>query len=186
MALQKGKEFMTQAILPMTLVVGIFLLLGAMIYLGVRNPVLLRLGLRNTLRHPTQSLIIIAGLVLSTGLITTFIALPDSLNASTVADRLARVGYVDEAVTGPLTQDQVTQALAGLGRLSQVQAATTAFLQGATVTSGRTQVSFGNQSADGLYLLAVPPAFDQVYGPITEPGSCTSFCRPAPWRCVHQ
>src|SRR5579884_786414 len=168
MALQKGKEFMTQAILPMTLVVGIFLLLGAMIYLGVRNPVLLRLGLRNTLRHPTQSLIIIAGLVLSTGLITTFIALPDSLNASTVADRLARVGYVDEAVTGPLTQDQVTQALTGLGRLSQVQAATTAFLQGATVTSERTQVSFGNQSADGLYLLAVPPAFDQVYGPITD------------------
>src|SRR5215469_16819011 len=121
-----------------------------------------------TMRRPAQSLIIIAGLVLSTALITILVALPDSLNYSTVADRLARVGHVDETVTGPLTQDQVTQALAHLGRLSQVQAATAASLQWATVTSQRTQVSFGNQPSDGLYLLAVPPAFDQVYGPLPD------------------
>jgi ABC-type antimicrobial peptide transport system permease subunit len=159
---------MIQAILPTTLLAGVVLIVLATIGLGMRNPVLLRLGLRNTMRRPTQSLIIIAGLVLSTGLITTFVALPDSLNASTVADRLVRAGHVDESVTGPLTQDQITQALASLGRLSQVQAATAASLQRATVTSERTQVSFGNQSSDDLYLLAVPPAFDQVYGPITD------------------
>jgi putative ABC transport system permease protein len=113
---------------------------------------------------------------LSTGLITTFVALPESLNASTVADRLVRAGQVDEAVTGPLTQDQITQALAGLGRVSQVQAAAAASLQRATVISERTQVSFGNQSSDDLYLLAVPPAFDQVYGPIADnPGHALRF-----------
>jgi putative ABC transport system permease protein len=167
-AWQERKKFMTQAILPPTLLAGVVLIVLATIGLGMRNPVLLLLGLRNTMRRPTQSLIIIAGLVLSTGLITTFVALPESLNASTVADRLVRAGQVDESVTGPLTQDQITQALASLGRVSQVQAAAAASLQRATVTSERTQVSFGNQSSDDLYLLAVPPAFDQVYGPIAD------------------
>ncbi len=132
---------MRQAIPLATLVGGVLFLV---IWLGMRNPVLLRLGLRNTMRRPAQSLIIIAGLVLSTALITILVALPDSLNYSTVADRLARVGHVDETVTGPLTQDQVTQALARLGRLSQVQAATAASLQWATVTSERTQVSLSH------------------------------------------
>src|SRR5258707_11434648 len=159
---------MTQAILPTTLLASVFLIVTALICMGVRNPVLLPLGLRNTLRRPSRSLIMTAGLVLSTGLIPTFVALPDSLSASTVADRLIKAGHVDETVTGPLTQDQITQALARLGKLSQVQTVTAAFLQSATVMSERTQVSFGNQSSDGLDLLAVPPAFDQAYGSISD------------------
>jgi ABC-type lipoprotein release transport system permease subunit len=156
---------MTQAILLAALVGGVLL---SMVLLGARNPVLLRLGLRNTTRRPTQALTIMASLVLSAALITLFVALPDSLNSSTVADRLTLAGSVDETVTGPLTQNQVTQALARLERLSQVQVATAAFLQEATIVSERTQVSFGNQPSDGLYLLAVPPTFDQVYGPIAD------------------
>jgi putative ABC transport system permease protein len=95
--------------------------------LGLRNPVLLRVGLHNTLRRPTQTLNMTIGLVLSTALITTFFGLPDSFRSSITTDRMAKVGAVNETVTGPLTQGQITRTQAQLRQMPPVQATAPAF-----------------------------------------------------------
>jgi len=49
--------------------------------LAVNQPVLLRMGLRNLLRRPRQTLMLLAGLILSTVVITVSLGLWDSLNS---------------------------------------------------------------------------------------------------------
>src|SRR5258706_15555143 len=111
----------TLALLLAGLTAGILLV---MLSLGASNPILWRLGLRNVLRRPGQTVIMLAGLMLAAGFITAPFGLKDSFNQSMVSDRLMKKGNVDEAGRGTFTQAQVKGALPHLQSNSQVQGMT--------------------------------------------------------------
>ena len=136
---------------------------GLLIVVGmaVSNPLLVRMGLRNTVRRPTQTVIMVAGLTLSAVFITASFGLQDSFAASAVTSRLAQVGWVDEAVSGTFTQSQVRRALARLRHVSEVQAATGISMQQQAIV--RSNVTSSNLTEYG-----VPSDFDQVYGPVID------------------
>ena len=152
----------TLALLLVGLTAGILLVV---LSLGTSNPILWRLGLRNVLRRPGQTVIMLAGLMLAAVFITASFGLQDSFSQSMVSDRLMKMGNVDEAVSGTFTQAQVNEALAHLQSMPQVQTATGIFYmpRGARIFSERTGLSTNDQ-----YLYGISPAFDQVYGPLTD------------------
>lgn len=152
----------TLSLLLAGLPAGILLVL---LSLGVSNPILWRLGLRNVLRRPGQTVIMLAGLMLAAALITASFGLQDSFNQSMVSDRLMKMGNVDEAVSGTFTRAQVNEALAHLQSMPEVQAATGIFYMPdrTRMFSERTGLATNDQ-----YLYGIPPAFDQVYGPLTD------------------
>ena len=132
---------------------------------GVSNRVLLWMGLRNTLRRPGQSVLLLAGLVLSTAIITSAFGLPDSFNASAVAYRLSALGNVDESVVGPFTQFQVDSSIAQIKQNPDVQvvAAISYYSDSTNIVSSRTGLGVHN-----VDFYAVPPSFDQVYGRLSD------------------
>jgi putative ABC transport system permease protein len=149
-----------QALILLAVTAGVVLfVVGA----GLRNPVLLRMGLRNTVRRPTQTLIMLAGLVLSIIFITTSFSLQESFTASTSTARLAKVGTVNEAVSGTFTQQQVDAALTQLRATPQVQAATGMRIEFSSIVAEKSSLT-----TPEVYLVAVPDDFDQVYGPATD------------------
>lgn len=163
-----GQGLFTQ-LSPMALATTLAVLTGALLLvvaaLGATHPILWWLGLRNTVRRPAQTLLLVGGLALATAVITASFGLTDSVTDSAQAQRLARMGNVDESVTGPLTGAQVTATLARLRRAPEVQAATalTYIPQGPTITSARTSLSVHD-----VDMYAVPPEFDAVYGPVVD------------------
>ena len=132
--------------------------------LALNNPLLLTIGLRNTLRQPGKTLLLLCGLTLAIAVITASFGLQDSFTHSAGTQRVAHMGKVDESVTGPFTQDQIDRDLARIRTFPQVQAATAigVYPQSPTVTSLRT--GFAIHDVD---FYALPPDFDQVYGPLT-------------------
>src|SRR6266566_1781666 len=153
---------------PTMLAFGLAILTGGALLvvagLGASNPLLVRMGLRNMVRRPSQTLILLAGLVLSTVLITASFGLQDSFAASQTRYRLAQAGNMDEAVSGPFSQSEVSSGLTRLRQMPEVQTATAIILQrlAAQVTDVGSELT-----TPGIDLFAVPPAFDQVYGPLT-------------------
>src|SRR5258708_36519711 len=95
----------TLALLLAGLTAGILLVV---LSLGASNPILWRLGLRNVLRRPGQTVIMLAGLMLAAVFITASFGVQDSFNQSMVTDRPMKMGHVDEAVSGPFPPAQVT------------------------------------------------------------------------------
>jgi ABC-type lipoprotein release transport system permease subunit len=141
---------------------GVLLMLLA---LGMSSPVLLRMGLRNLRRRPGQTLTLLCGLVLSTMVMTASFGLWDSFADSTVTHELAAFGNVDESVTGAFTRARVDTALVSIRHHPNIQAATAILLQpgSLTITSVRTGLTI-----EQVDLYAVPPDFEQVYGPLTD------------------
>src|SRR5215472_2179099 len=152
----------TLALVLAGLLGGVLFIIGG---LGVMNPIILRMGLRNMFRRPSQTLILLCGLVLSTMVITTSFGLVDSFSDSVLTSRLAAMGNVDESVSGPFTQGQLNSALAAIRGASSVQAVTAISLlpHGLVFTSVRTGLSL-----HGADVYGVPPDFDRVYGPISD------------------
>ncbi len=152
-------------LLALTLAVvtgGILLLL---LGLALNKPLLLRMGLRNTVRRPGKTFLLLCGLALASAVMTASFGLQDSFTSSAAAQRVARMGTVDESVTGPFTQDQIDRDLARIRAFPQVQAASAigVYPQSPTVTSLHT--GFAVHDVD---FYALPPDFDQVYGPLTD------------------
>lgn len=84
-------------------------LLGAvgaiLLYIGwlfFRNPVLVKIGLRNIPRRPTQSVLIILGLTLSTVIIVSSLAVGDTLSYSIRRQAVDAYGATDEILAPPL------------------------------------------------------------------------------------
>ncbi|GHO55741.1 ABC transporter permease [Ktedonobacter robiniae] len=152
----------TQTLLLAVVVGGAVLII---VGLSINNPLLWRMGMRNILRHRAQTLIMLCGLLLSFVFLTATFGLQDSLTHSVEADRLTKVGDVDESVTGPFTQNQVESALTQIRQQAAVRAATALYLNplGASFRSQQTGVTQTNQ-----YILGVPPDFDQVYGALRD------------------
>ena len=70
----------TTAAIYLAAAVGVILLYFLLIY--VRNPVLVKLGLRNIPRRPSQSILIVIGLALSTIIIISAFSTGDTLSSS--------------------------------------------------------------------------------------------------------
>lgn len=139
----------------------LFLLLG----LALTNPLLLRMGLRNTVRRPGKTILLLCGLALATAVMSASFGLQDSFTSSAAMQRVAHMGKVDESVTGPFTQDQIERDLARIRAFPQVQAASAigVYPQSPTVTSLRTGFAVHN-----VDFYALPPDFDQAYGSLTD------------------
>ncbi|GHO80600.1 hypothetical protein KSD_83710 [Ktedonobacter sp. SOSP1-85] len=152
----------TQALLLAVLVGGVLLVL---VGLSINNPLLWRMGVRNILRHRAQTLIMLCGLMFFFAFLTASFGLQDSFSHSIVADRLTKVGDLDESVTGPFTQDQVQSALTHIRQQAAVQAATAVYFNplAAKFHAQRAGITQTDQ-----YILAVPPDFDQVYGTLSD------------------
>ncbi|MDQ2715124.1 MAG: ABC transporter permease [Chloroflexota bacterium] len=136
----------------------LFLLIGQI----VRHPLFLQIGLRNVRRYRSQTALMIAGLALSSLFMTGMFGLSDSMNHSQESYRRLLSGNVDEAVTGPLTQDQVTQVLARLQRMPEV-----AHASASVMLPRSTTITVAGLALTQVDILAIPPDFDHVYGPIS-------------------
>src|SRR5215212_3681791 len=83
-------------------VVGLFALaLAALLVVGLRDPLLLRLSLRNIPRRPAQSALISLGLALSTVIITTALNTGDTMSHTLRSLVAGTVGRADEIVVKP-------------------------------------------------------------------------------------
>ncbi|GHO49029.1 FtsX-like permease family protein [Ktedonospora formicarum] len=155
-----GLSATIQALLLAVLVGGSLLILTG---LSMNNPLLWRMGMRNILRHRAQTLIMLTGLLLSSIFLTVSFGLPDSLSHSVTADRLEKLGDVNESVTGHFTQAEIDSALGHIRQQTGVQATTAVYLNplAANFRVQRTGATLTNQ-----YILALPPDFEQVYGPL--------------------
>ena len=133
--------------------------------LALTNPLLLRMGLRNTVRRPGKTLLLLCGLALATAVMTASFGLQDSFNSSAATQRVAHMGNVDESVTGPFTQDQIEHDLARIRAWPQVQAASALgiYPQSPTVTSLHTGLAVHD-----VDFYALPPDFEQVFGPFAD------------------
>jgi putative ABC transport system permease protein len=80
--------------------VGLILLY--LLFLAARNPVLVKIGLRNIPRRPAQSILIVVGLTLSTVIILSSLAIGDTLTYSVRSSAVQAYGRIDEIIAPPL------------------------------------------------------------------------------------
>ncbi len=77
--------------------VGIMLL--GVAFLALRNPLLIRMAVRNIRRRPARTVLILCGLTLSTIIITSSLITGDTIAHASRSEALARLGSVDEIVS---------------------------------------------------------------------------------------
>ena len=94
----------------LTLLVSVALILLYLVYVGLRNPVLVKIGLRNIPRRPAQSVLIVIGLTLSTIIIVSSLSTGDTLTYSVRAQAVQSYGPIDQIVAPPLLSLLVTLA----------------------------------------------------------------------------
>lgn len=88
---------------------AIFFLVGSvtaillyLLFVSWRNPVLAKLGLRSLTRRPTQTVLIIIGLTLSTIIVISSLGTGDTLRYSVQRQSVAAYGQVDEIIAPPI------------------------------------------------------------------------------------
>lgn len=156
------------------LVGGVTAILLYLAFLWLRNPVLMKIGLRNMLRRPTQSALIVIGLTLSTIIVVSALGVGDTLRYSIQKQAIAAYGEVDEIIAPPLLSmlanmanpnvdpaQQTQQTLEGLmeGGLSSVLA----LAQGGLPSIGEDRLAQLRAAA------AEEPLIDDVAGAIVFP-----------------
>jgi putative ABC transport system permease protein len=120
-------------------------------------------ALRRVVRRPARTVLIVSSLALSTVFVTSLFGLQDSFHVSAIDYRLAQVGAVDEAVTGPFTTTQLASARHSLATDPHVAASSTLVM-----SVGVPLWAAGHSTpATSAYLYGAQPDFDQVYGPLT-------------------
>ena len=80
------------------LAVAFGLALAFLLYIRVRNPILIRMAFRNVLRRPGQSLLILAGLMLATAIISSAFTVGDSVTYSIKNTAAASLRSVDQVL----------------------------------------------------------------------------------------
>src|SRR5512143_2067130 len=94
--------------LPLNVAIALGLLIAVVAVLfflflaGLRQPVMAKLGMRNIPRRPTQSILIVVGLTLSTVIIVSALAIGDTLNYSVQWHAIKSYGQIDEIIAPPL------------------------------------------------------------------------------------
>lgn len=89
-----------------SIMIGLLVCVGLiLLYLGfvsLRNPVLVKVGLRNIPRRPAQSILIVIGLTLSTIIIVSAFSIGDTLNHSVRSHTIKAYGKIDQILAPPL------------------------------------------------------------------------------------
>jgi putative ABC transport system permease protein len=93
------------------IVVAIALSLPFIVILFFR-PVMRRLALRNAIRRPRETLLVIAGSMLATALMTAAFVVGDTFDASLRANAYTQLGPIDEVVSVPLANASALDQLA--------------------------------------------------------------------------
>ncbi len=96
---------------------------GVLAYIGIRNPLLIKMGIRNLTRRKTQTVLIVIGLMLSTLIISAAFATGDTVGYSvtnTVYDELGEADLLvvfdrDRAEPGQTMTDAEVQAVREMG-----------------------------------------------------------------------
>ncbi|MBU97124.1 MAG: hypothetical protein CL901_03430, partial [Dehalococcoidia bacterium] len=88
--------------LAISLTGGTVAILLIVLFLGLRNRILLKLALRNIPRRRAQSVLIIVGLMLSTTIIMSALAIGDTVTSSIRTTVLDSVGETDIRLTSPV------------------------------------------------------------------------------------
>ena len=83
------------------LAIGFVILGGSLLIQSFRNPILVKLGVRNIPKRPTQTILIIIGLMLSTVIIGASLGIGDTVYNSIRIVALESSGYVDETIASP-------------------------------------------------------------------------------------
>jgi ABC-type lipoprotein release transport system permease subunit len=119
-------------ILAGVLAAGTIFVLALIFGLALRNKVLLKLSLRNIPRRKAQSILIVVGLMLSTTIIMSALAIGDSVSSSIRSAVLDAVGETDVRLTSPVASrfgdtyldasfvDRVREAVEGDSRVDGV------------------------------------------------------------------
>ncbi len=84
------------------LLVAVVAILFFLFLAGLRQPVMAKLGMRSIPRRPTQSILIVIGLTLSTVIIVSALAIGDTLNYSVRWHAIKSYGEIDEIIAPPL------------------------------------------------------------------------------------
>ena len=84
------------------LVGAVSAILLSLAFLWIRNPVLMKIGLRNLTRRPGQSVLIVVGLTLSTIIVVSSLGVGDTLRFSVQKQAVSAYGRVDEIIAPPL------------------------------------------------------------------------------------
>ena len=84
------------------LVITVVGLLGILLWVSWRKPILAKLGVRNIPRRPTQSVLIVLGLTLSTIIIVSALSTGDTLKYSVRRQAIDAYGEIDEIIAPPL------------------------------------------------------------------------------------
>ncbi len=86
------------ASIAITLLVIFVILMGFLVYIGVRNTILLRMALRNVVRRPARGLLIVTGLMLATAIISIAFTTGDSVTFSIKSEVTEAIRELDEFV----------------------------------------------------------------------------------------
>lgn len=98
----------TSLMTNLLVIVSIFLLI--IVLLALRNPVIARIAVRNIFRRWTQSALMVAGLTLSTIMITSAVGIGDTLAYSTRYEAVQRLGQIDIEISAPSGSGLLSQA----------------------------------------------------------------------------
>ena len=94
------QQYATNTMIGLLIAVGLILLY--LVLLATRNPVLVKIGLRNIPRRPSQSVLIVIGLTLSTVIILSSLATGDTLTYSVRRSAVQAYGRIDEIIAPPI------------------------------------------------------------------------------------
>src|SRR5689334_5119357 len=84
--------------LAVVLSIILVVVLGAVAILALRNPVLVRLGVRNVRRRPARSALIVVGSMLGTVIIAAALSTGDSMSQTIRSSATAALGRTDEVI----------------------------------------------------------------------------------------
>jgi len=96
--------------LATALAIALGLILLGVALIGLRKPIIAKLGLRNIPRRPAQSVLIVVGLTLSTLIIVSALSLGDTLNRSVQRHAVNAYGMIDQVVSPAFLGDLMALA----------------------------------------------------------------------------
>jgi putative ABC transport system permease protein len=99
--------------LTTALVVLLSVCLLSVAWIGLRRPVILKMGIRNLPRRKAQTVLIVVGLMLSTLIITSALGVGDTVDHSVTSEVYDQIGHVDELVVEEDDVDATSTSLDG-------------------------------------------------------------------------
>jgi putative ABC transport system permease protein len=166
--------------LTVALVVLVAAALGIVAALGIRNRVLVRLGIRNAARRPGRTALIVVGLMLGTAIVSAALTTGDTMSHSIRSMAVDALGQTDELVsvkgeefqtpterqsTSPryFSEDYVRDIRAALAGSPLVDGITPAIAESVALQNPRTR-----QTEPRVVLSATDPASQEGFGALRD------------------